>query len=268
MAARRGGKGDNRGTQTVHRAALLLRTIASTDEKGCRLIDLAGQTKLQRPTVHRLLKGLMREGLVDQDPVSRRYDLGHLIYELGLAAIPRFDVRQLCEPALLRIASRTGDTVFLSARSGYDAVCLERKEGSFPIKTLTVDVGTRRPLGIGAGGGALLMALPDAEVEEIIAANAKHFSRYANMKAQDVRAMLKRAREIGYMLNDRQVTPGAMSIGLPITDPYGPPIAAISIGAITTRMEPERRQELAAVLRREVRELERRIQLQRRRHQT
>lgn len=251
----------HRGTQSVHRVALLLRMIASADDKGCRLIDLARQTNLERPTVHRLLRGLMREGLVDQEPVTRRYRLGHLVFELGLAAVPRFNLQQLCERALLRIAERTHDTVFLSTRSGYDAVCLDRKEGSFPIKTLTVDVGNRRPLGVGAGGGALLMALRQAEVEEILAANGDHFSRYANLQAGDVRMMIKRAHEIGYMFNDRQVTPGAMSIGLPLTDPNGPPLGAISIGAINSRMEPQRRQELVAILQHEVNELERQIQL-------
>ena len=259
--AKRNDKRGHRGTQSVHRVALLLRTIASAEDKGCRLIDLARQTNLERPTVHRLLKGLMHEGLVDQEPSTRRYCLGHLVFELGLAAVPQCNLRQLCEPALLRIAERTGDTVFLSTHSGYDAVCLDRKEGSFPIKTLTVDVGNRRPLGVGAGGGALLMALREEEVEEILVANAKHFPRYANLQVQDVRMMIKRAHEIGYMFNDHQVTPGAMSIGLPITDPYGPPIAAISIGAITDRMELQRRQELVAVLRREVKELERQIQM-------
>lgn len=249
------------GTQSVHRVALLLRTIASAENKGCRLIDLATQTKLQRPTVHRLLKGLMNEGLVDQEPATRRYRLGPLVFELGLAAAPQFNLRQLCEPALLRIAEQTGDTVFLSTRSGYDAVCLDRKEGSFPIKTLTVDVGNRRPLGVGAGGGALLMALGNDEVDEILAANAKHFSRYAKLTTKDVRMMVKRAHEIGYMFNDRQVTPGAMSIGLPITDANGPPVAAISIGAITDRMDAQRRQALVAVLRREVKELERQIEM-------
>jgi len=260
MALNRDEPGGHRGTQSVHRVALLLRRIASSESQGCRLVDLARQTNLERPTVHRLLRGLMREGLVDQDPATRRYRLGQLVFELGLAAVPQFDLRQLCEPALLRIAERTGDTVFLSTRSGYDAVCLDRKEGSFPIKTLTVDVGNRRPLGVGAGGGALLMALPEAEVEEILAANAPHFPRYANLQADDVRQMIKRAREIGYVFADRQVTPGAMSIGLPLTDPHGPPVAAISIGAINSRMEPQRRQELAAILRREVKELERQIQ--------
>ncbi len=250
------------GTQTVHRVALLLRTVASMGSQGTRLIDLARQTGLERPTVHRLLKGLMKEGLVDQQASTRRYHLGQLVFELGLAAVPQFDLRQLCEPAMLRIAERTGDTVFLSARSGNDVVCLDRKEGSFPIKTLTVDVGNRRPLGVGAGGGALLMALPDKEIDKILAASSRQLSRYVDLKVQDVRAIIKRARELGYMFNDRQVTPGAMSIGLPITVPHGSPIAAISIGAISARMTAARRQELVTVLRREVKELERQFQMQ------
>lgn len=268
MASMRNKRRSNHGTQTVHRVALLLRTIASMENQGTRLVDLARQTNLERPTVHRLLKGLINEGLVDQQPSTRRYCLGQLVFELGLAAVPQFNLRQLCEPAMLRIAERTGDTVFLSARSGNDVVCLDRKEGSFPIKALTVDVGNRRPLGIGAGGGALLMALPDEEIDEILAANSRLLSRYANMKVQDVRAMIRRAREIGYMFNDRQVTPGAMSIGLPITVPHGPPVAAISIGAISSRMAAARRQELATVLRREVKELERQFQTQRGRLKT
>lgn len=263
MTSMREERRSRHGTQTVHRVALLLRTVASMGSQGTRLIDLARQTNLERPTVHRLLKGLMKEGLVDQQASTRRYCLGHLVFELGLAAVPQFDLRQLCEPTMLRIAERTGDTVFLSARSGNDVVCLDRKEGSFPIKTLTVDVGNRRPLGVGAGGGALLMSLPNKEIDMILAANSRHLSRYADLKVQDVRAMIKRAREIGYMFNDRQVTPGAMSIGLPITVPHGPPVAAISIGAISARMTAARRQELVAVLRREVKELERQFQMHR-----
>ena len=70
-----------------------------------------------------------------------------------------------------RIAERTGDTVFLNVRSGPDVLCIDRKEGTFPIKTLIIEVGNRRPLGVGAGGIALLMPLPDEELERVVSAN-------------------------------------------------------------------------------------------------
>jgi DNA-binding IclR family transcriptional regulator len=73
--------------------------------------------------------------------------------------------------------------------------------------------------------------------------------------------MMRRARRIGYALNDKQVTPGALSIGLPISNPYGPPYAAVSIGAIVDRMSPERQKELVEILRSEIQGCEARLKL-------
>ena len=245
------------GAQSIQRAAGLLRAVTSLGRFGARLVDVARQCGLERPTAHRILKCLVAEGMVTQDPGTRRYFLGHLMFELGLAAAPQFNMRQLCEPALLRLAERTGDTVFLSVRSGLDGVCMDRKEGVFPIKTLTLDVGMRRPLGVGAGGIALLMTLADEEVREIVAANAWRIAGYGSLRAVVVLDLIKRSQALGFALNDRQVTPGAISVGLPVMNPYGAPYAAISIGAIASRMPPERLQQLAALLRSEVRALKR-----------
>jgi DNA-binding IclR family transcriptional regulator len=250
-------RGPLRGAQSIHRAARLLRAIAARGHEGARLIDLTQQTRLEQPTARRILKSLIAEGLVTQQPRTRRYLLGPLVFELGLAAAPQFNLQQLCEPSLVRIAEKTGDTVFLTVRSGYDSVCVDRKEGAFPIKTLTLETGTRRPLGVGAGGIALLMGLADAELEDILATNAHRLRRFPGIDGMAVKAMVERARQLGYALNDRQATPGAISIGLPLNNRYGPAVAAISIGAISSRMGAARQRELAAVLREEVDILER-----------
>jgi DNA-binding IclR family transcriptional regulator len=244
------------GSQSLHRAALLLRTVASTGRDGGRLVDLVRRSKLQRSTVYRMLQCLVSEGIVVQDPKSRRYYLGHLIFELGLAAVPRLDLRKLCEPTLQRIVERCGDTAYLLVRSGYDSVCLDRKEGSFPIKVLTVEVGKRRPLGVGAGGVALMMHMRDEDVEEIIAANASIFPVYGKVTPQKLRTALKRGRARGYAFNDQDLPQGAVALSVPVVVMHGPP-AAISIGAITSRMDPQRREELLVFLRREVDTLER-----------
>ncbi len=244
------------GTQSIRRAIFLLRAIATRGPTGTRLLDLAKDSGLPGPTVHRILKCLMAENVVMQDPGTRGYLLGHLIFELGLAAAPQSNLRQIGEPVLRRIAEKTGDTVFLIARSGLDTVCLDRKEGTFPIKALTLDVGTRRPLGVGAGGIALLLSLPDDEIAQVLAANASRLKDYGDLSVSVLTNMIRRSKERGYALNDRQATPGVISMGLPIMNPYGPSYAAISIGAISSRMSGERQKEIAAVLRTEVRQLE------------
>ena len=245
------------GTQSIRRAILLLRAIASRGPTGSRLLDLAKHSKLPGPTAHRILKCLMAENIVMQDPGTHGYLLGHLMFELGLAAAPQSNLRQIGEPALRRIAEKTGDTVFLIARSGLDTVCLDRKEGTFPIKALTLDVGTRRPLGVGSGGMALLLTLPDDEIGHIVAANATRLKDYGDLSVLILMNMIRRSKQRGYAFNDRQATPGVISMGLPIMNPYGAPYAAISIGAISSRMGGERQKEIASVLRTEVRSLER-----------
>ncbi|MBX3666690.1 MAG: helix-turn-helix domain-containing protein, partial [Burkholderiales bacterium] len=88
------------GTQSIERALLLLREIAAHNRSGSRLLDLATRTSLQRPTVHRMLKCLAHEGMVQQDPETHRYFLGPMAFELGLTAAPRFNLREICHPAM------------------------------------------------------------------------------------------------------------------------------------------------------------------------
>jgi DNA-binding IclR family transcriptional regulator len=240
------------GTQSIQRASLLVRLIASSNRTGVRLADLVRDSRLERPTARRMLKCLVAEGMVLQDEASHRYFLGPLVFELGLAAAPRFNLRELCRASVQRIAERTADTVFLTVRSGYDSVCIDRAEGSFPIKALTLDVGTRRPLGVGAGGLALLMPLTDQAAEDIVAVNAPRLAAYNGLTAQTLLRLLKRSRDLGYSLNDDHIAAGAISMGLPVLNPFGEPFGSISVGAIAARMKPERRPELAATLREEV----------------
>ena len=143
---------------SLKRGVRLLRLLATAGAGGSALTELAAQAGLPHPSAHRVLKQLQAERLVEHHPDTRRYRLGPLAFELGLAASTQFDMRDLCEAAMQRLASVSADTVYLVGRSGFDAVCLHRVEGAFPIRTLVLEVGSRRPLGVGAGGLAVLAA--------------------------------------------------------------------------------------------------------------
>jgi len=105
-------------------------------------------------------------------------------------------------------------------------------------------------------GMALLMPLPEQTVEEILRANAARFGSYNNLSVLLLRKALSRSRALGYALNDIHNTTGATTLGLPIVNRYGDPFAAISIGAISSRMTEERQKELVSNLRKEVRVIE------------
>ena len=247
----------NTGTQSIDRTVLLLREIATMGIHGARLVDLAMRTKLEYPTAHRMLRSLVEHKLVEKDSDTRRYSLGPLVYELGLAATPRVNLRQICEPMMRNLTEHTGDTVFLNIRSGLEAVCIDRREGSFPVKTLVYEVGSRRPLGVGAGGAALLMSLPWEEIEEIVAANAARLQSYGKLTAQSLIATLRRAREVGYLVTGNIVIKGVSAVALPFAGHSGLPLAAITVAAVSSRLPPSRQRELAGIMRSEIQKTER-----------
>jgi DNA-binding IclR family transcriptional regulator len=83
------------------------------------------------------------------------------------------------------------------------------------------------------------------------------YGAYNNLNVPSVLRMVKCSRDRGYAVNDVHITPGASSVGLPVVNRWGHPFAAISVGAILSRMTEEQQSEIAAVLRAEVRVLER-----------
>lgn len=246
------------GTQSIERALLLLREIAAHNRTGSRLLDLATRTGLQRPTVHRMLKCLTLEGMVQQDPDTHRYYLGSMVFELGLTAAPRFNLRDICHPAMTRIADATGDTVFLTQRSGLDSVCLDRYEGTFPIKTFTLEIGMRRPLGVGTGSLAILSALPEEEMRNVINSNTPRLAEYG-LTASSLLSQVRRAQKLGYAVREMPTLAGVRSIGHALHNHSGVAFAALSVSAISSRMTEKRVGELAPLLRNETRLIEKQL---------
>ncbi len=227
------------GAQTVRRALSLLRLVATGQEQGLRLTDLAAMSGLSRPTVHRLLKVLIDESAVEQDVDSRRYRIGDEMLLLGLARPGAVPMRALAEPYLQALAQQVGDTVFLSVRHGTDSVCVARHVGHHPIQVLSIDVGARRPLGAAVSGVILLAGLDSAAAGALMQANARRLD-YAGVALSDLQRRVQQARSAGYTMASPGVMPGTRAIAVPLRGPDGEVRAALSIAAMADRLDPRR----------------------------
>ena len=242
--------------QSIERAASLLRLVAAHSPAGTRLTDIARAAELTKGTSHRILAALVAEALVDQDADSGLYFPGLALVALGNAAGERFGLARTALPAMRRLAEKTGDTIYFSVRSGNEAICLQRVEGGFPIKTLTLNVGDRRPLGVGAGSLALLAYLPDPEVDTIVSANSSALPRFGERSTGDLHAMVQEARRLGYAYNNERLIAGMSAVGVPVRNANGEPVAALSVAAISARMQADRRAVIVPWLEHEARALE------------
>ncbi len=238
------------GAQSIGRALQVLKFVTS-EPNGARLRDVVSRFQLNKATAHRILAALVADGFLRISDEADRYEIGREALIIGWAARARQDLREIAQRALARICEATGDTVFLSIRANWEAVCIDRHVGSYPIKTLTLEVGSRRPLGVGSGSLALLSFLPEDEVEEVLSKIEPSLAAFPLLTLARLRRLTRETRQQGYSFNDERVIAGMSALGVPVFDGSMRPIAALSVAAITSRMAETRRHEIVAVLKRE-----------------
>ncbi|WP_238364198.1 IclR family transcriptional regulator [Mesobacterium pallidum] len=241
------------GTQAIRRAAAILQQIAHvSDGQPPTLRSLSQAVDLPRSTTHRILKCLTEEGLVAYDEASRRYEIGMLSYELGLAVTDR--VLQLAPwaSAADRVAQRANVTTYLMRRSGMEAVCVHKAEGRNVIRVIPVEVGQRRYLGVGAGATALLAGLPDSGVDQIITAIAPELAAFADLSPERIREAVAEARRTGFAESQGRAYRSIYGLGMGVAAHAAEPDIAISIAAHAPEVDDARIAEWKAIIREEI----------------
>ncbi|MCX4162660.1 MULTISPECIES: IclR family transcriptional regulator [Paraburkholderia] len=239
------------GTGMLARAFAVLRALAGMQQDGARVTRLAKTVGLTQGTVHRILQTLIVEGMVEQDEQSKLYRLSVDFFALAAQAGNPNGLRTLCRPALLRLCASLGDTIFLLAKNGFDAVCVDLCEGPFPIRSFTGDIGGRVALGVGQGSLAILAFLPEAEREEIIRFNVPRIRGYGVLDEVYLRTEIERVRQLGYAGRSSGVLDGMAGVAVPVLDRNGIAVAALSVGTLASRLGDDRLPMVVELLRRQ-----------------
>jgi len=239
------------GVGAVSRLFAVLRSLGDTVEGGERVTQLAQRIGLSQPTTHRLLRSLMDEGMVEQDVRSKRYRLSLDFFALAARAGNTGNLRELVRPSLLRLSASLGDSLFLLARSGFDAICLDRSEGPFPIRTFTGDIGGRVALGVGQGSLAILAFLPEEERDTVIRYNLPRLKDFHLYDEVFLRSEVENVRSLGYAGRNTGVLQGMAGVAGPILDREGRAVAALSVATVSDRLGPDRLPTVVEMLKRE-----------------
>lgn len=240
-----------RGTQSIGRAIELIRKIAERDESGVNLSTLSKSVGLHPSTAHRILRLLTAENFISFNKESKLYHMGTEIYRLG-RSIYGNTVRERFRSFVEKAAEFSEDTVFLLIRAYNEAMCVDRLEGKYPIRTLTFDIGSRRLLGIGGGALAILSYLPEKEREAMITINEPIYHRFNSMSAEVVRDAIKETRVRGYAYTCGNLYSGTNAVGVPVMDIKEDLQAAIAIAAVDQRLDMERAREIANYVKSEI----------------
>ena len=193
------------------------------------LSEIAADTGLARPTARRFLITLQHLGYVRAH--SGGFSLTPRVLELGTSYVESLALWDVARPHMEALVARTDESTSIAQLDGSDVVYVARV--AVPkIVTLSVGIGTRFPALQTSLGKVLLAALPDDEVDAVLAEPSRAGVRpvWSPSRAERT-AALREVRARGWALADEELAPGIRSVAAPLRDGAGTVIAALNVNA-------------------------------------
>ncbi len=221
--------------QSIDRAMIVAKTLAAhTAENGVSISDLSKQCELPLSTMHRLLKAMIKQGMVEQDERTKCYRLGTIWLEYGLQVYDSMDYVTKIRPELERLGHEVDESVYLSRPAGVEAIILERIDSEKNTIRIYDQLGLRIPMHIGAANKAMLANMPSSKSAAILQ-KLLPIEQLATVKAT-----LKEIKKQGYATSHGERTEGTSSVAVAILDGLGEVVGAVSIGFISFNLTENR----------------------------
>lgn len=155
--------------QLIERAMTIAKVLAAeANNSGLSISELTTKCDLPLSTLHRILKAMIQQGMIEQDEQTKHYYLGTIWMELGLQVYDTMDYISKIRPELERLARRVEESVYLSKPAGLDTIIIERIDSAANPIRIYDQLGIRIPMHIGAANKAILAAMSSAQSKEII----------------------------------------------------------------------------------------------------
>lgn len=211
----------------------------TVDHRDLSIRDIVAATGLNRSTTIRLVSNLERRGLLQHDPTTNRFRLGHRLFEMGSVVYSSLSVLQAAAGPLSSLEQRSGATIVLAVREGEHSVTVDKRQGvgvGFTLVPMPGKVGDIRPITYGPVGQVLLSNVASAEVEALLDKYPlEQHTPYSIINRKRYVARLPKVREQGYAIEVNEVVEGLMGIAAPIFDFSGSVVGVLSLGFPATR---------------------------------
>lgn len=221
---------------------------ALADSDSISLAQLSALTALHKSTTHRFLATLVQHGWVVANPQVEGYSLGPAFLSLCERAMSRFDLRSYAHEHLTRLRDITGESANLGVLRKGEVVCIDSVTSREPLR-INFEVDSVSPLHATGLGKAMAAWLPNEELESLLARmGMKRFTPTTLTSPERLRAQLCHVRQVGYAVDDMELTDQVRCVAAPIFSSRGQAVAAISISGPSFRVTLDRLDDLAKLV--------------------
>lgn len=199
--------------------------------------ELGSHLGFSPATVQRLLQTLRAYGFIEQDAGSRQYRLGTIYFQFVGTLQAGWPLARIAVPVLEQLVDATGETAHLNRMEGEFRICVASVESRRSLKA-GMPVGNRSPLYAGASSKCLLAFSPDGFRERYLASAQFRVLTAATLPDAGALAReLRAVRKQGYASSLGERTPGLGSLSVPVFDPNGELLAAVSLAIPELRFQ-------------------------------
>ena len=225
----------------VLRAAAVLQLLARNGDDPLRVTDLATELGLAKSSTTNILAALVDTGLVRRR--SGGYSLGPSLVDLASAFLRHEDPVQRFREFVPSLSVVSQETVQLAMLNGPDVVYLARHDGSQPI-TLTSIVGKRLPASSTALGKAMLSALDDEQLSNLLTEPLRQLTDKSHRSLATLREDLAAISHRGYAIDDEEAAANVICLAVAVPGRTGTGAYAVSTTLFKDRLTPELEREL------------------------
>ena len=217
--------------ESAARAARLLRVLMR-HPRPRSVAELSEELGLHKATLVRLLHTLVAEGVVVQDPETKRYGWSPAkLLHLVQFASPVLDFSEAAQRVLDDLAAGTGATAMLvlpDAAGRHGSAIM----ASLPQRLVRLDPRDEppRPLHTIAAGKCYLAHLSEPELERYIGAGLERLTPRTIASSERLRREVRRIRSQGYALNQGELTPDTAGVAVALCDLRGRLRGALAAG--------------------------------------
>jgi IclR family transcriptional regulator, acetate operon repressor len=240
--------------QSLARGLAILERLAGA-ESGVALTDLAQRVGLSPSTTHRLLRTMEKMGFVHQAGDLGLWSIGVKAFIVGSTFVENRDLIAIAHPLLRRLMEQSGETTNLAILDATEAVFLDQVQCHEMMRMLA-RLGSRAPLHASGVGKALLAAMSEADVAEIL--HKRGLSRLTVNTIdtpEKLGVALRDIRRLGYAYDDEEHALGLRCLAASVYNEHSEPLAAVSIAGPKSRISDDRVAELGAIVARTARDI-------------
>lgn len=204
------------------------------------LPEIAASAGITRSAAQRFAYTLEALGLLNKDPVTKRYSLSSHTLDVGCRFLDAHPVLARANPYLLDLCRETGETVNLAEPSGLDMVYIGRFQSPKRL-FVHMPIGRRLPMYCSSSGRMYLSQLAETEARALLEASDRvKYTPNTVVEIDDLMADLSKTRERGFANCNGEYYRDDFALSVPVYDAAHRVAACLQISVSAARWRADR----------------------------